>query len=152
MISKLWWKDKILAFSNFLHPALKGDILFSIGLYYTTMEQVVIEEEVTLEELGLDNAIMLEDSDDEEQMLINQCSQGTTTQSAPNAESPIQREINLYQASPNLPKNVDVLNLRKDNSKNYPKLVRVVRKYFCIQSTSTSSERTFSTGGSVVTA
>ena len=31
-------------------------------------------------------------------------------------------------------------------------LFQVVRKYFCIQSTSCSSERTFSTGGSTVTA
>jgi hypothetical protein len=91
------------------------------------LEQLVIGEEGTPEEVGLNNVIILKDSDDEEQMLINQCSQGMATQSASNAESPIQREINLYHALPNLPKNVDVLNYWKDNAKNYPLLVKVVR-------------------------
>ncbi len=145
--------DKILAFANFLHPALKGAVLFNIGLYNTTIEKLVIEEEGTPEEVGLDNAIMVADSDDEEQMLINACSQGMNTQLAatPNAESSIQREINMYRASPILPKTVDVLNFWRDNAKNYPMLVKVVRRIFCIQATSTSSERTFSTGGAVVT-
>jgi hypothetical protein len=53
---------------------------------------------------------MLEDSDDEEQLLINQCSQGMAPQLSPNAEASIQSEINLYRVTPNLPKTGDVLN------------------------------------------
>ena len=59
--------DKILAFSNFLHPGLKGSILFKIGLYNTTLELLRLEEEGTPEEVGLDQAMAL-DSDDEEQL------------------------------------------------------------------------------------
>ena len=144
-------QDKILAFSNFLHPALKGNILYKIGLYNTTLEQLVIEEEGTPEEVGLDQAIVVDD-EDEEQMMINLCSQGMATGSTQNYESPIQREINLFRATPNLPRTTDVLNFWKENCKNYPMLSKVVRKLFCIQATSTSSERTFSTGGAIVTA
>jgi hypothetical protein len=133
--------EKMLSLSNLLHPALKGNILYIFGLYYITLQQLVIEEEGTPEEVDLDNPSMLEDSDDEEQMFINQCSLGMATQLTPNAESPIQREreINLYRATPNLPKTVDVLNFWKDNAKNYSLLVKVVRKYFCVHATSTSS-------------
>lgn len=143
--------DKILAFSNFLHPGLKGSILFKIGLYNTTLELLRLEEEGTPEEVGLDQAMAL-DSDDEEQQLINACSQGMASTSVLGSESPMQREINQYRAMPLVTKNVDVLNFWKENAKTFPLLVKVVRKYFCIQSTSTSSERTFSTGGAVVTA
>jgi hypothetical protein len=73
------------------------------------------------------------------------------TVAAPHAESPMQREINQYRALPILGKNADVLVFWKDNAKNFPLLSKVVRKYFCIQATSTSSERTFSTGGAIAT-
>ena len=64
----------------------------------------------------------------------------------------MQREINQYDAIPLVTKNVDVLKFWKENAKSFPLLVKVVQKYFCIQSTSTSSERTLSTGGAFVTA
>jgi uncharacterized protein involved in exopolysaccharide biosynthesis len=50
----------------------------------------------------------------------------TQLAATPNAESSIQREINMYRASPILPKTVDVLNFWRDNAKNYPMLVKVV--------------------------
>ena len=49
-------------------------------------------------------------------------------------------------------KNLDVLGFWKIHEKQFPLLAKVVKKYFCIQSTSCSAERTFSTGGSTVTA
>ena len=143
-------EDKVLAFSNFLHPGLKGTVMYSIGMYNTTLERLVNEEEGTPEDVALNQAVM-EDSDDEEQMLLNQMSQGMASVAAPHAESPMQREINQYRALPMLGKNADVLGFWRDNAKNYPLLCKVVRKYFCIQATSTSSERTFSTGGAIVT-
>ena len=48
-------------------------------------------------------------------------------------------------------KNLDVLAYWKQHAKQFPLLAKVVKKYFCIQSTSCSAERTFSTGGSTVT-
>ncbi len=143
-------EDKVMAFCNFLHPGLKGTVMYTIGMYNTTIERLIIEEEGPPEDVGLNQALV-EDSDDEEQMLLNELAQGMATVAAPHAESPMQREINQYRALPMLGKNADVLVFWKDNAKNFPLLSKVVRKYFCIQATSTSSERTFSTGGAIVT-
>ena len=49
-------------------------------------------------------------------------------------------------------KNLDVLKWWSQHEKQFPLLSRIVKKYFCIQATSCSAERTFSTGGTTVTA
>jgi hypothetical protein len=59
--------------------------------------------------VGLDHDLV-EDSDDEEQQLFNQCSQSMLTTNTQSAESPLQREINQYCVMPMLTKNADVLN------------------------------------------
>jgi hypothetical protein len=64
MFEELKAANKVLEFSNFLHPGLKGTIIFSIGLYSWTIDQLVIEGEGTLQKFGLDHAIV-EDFDDE---------------------------------------------------------------------------------------
>ena len=49
-------------------------------------------------------------------------------------------------------KNLDVLLWWSQHEKLFPMLSKIVRKYFCIEATSCSAERTFSTGGTTVTA
>jgi len=68
------------------------------------------------------------------------------------AISPMQLEMNRYLNHIDLPPaNCDVLKWWKDHCKEFPLLAKCARKYLCIQASSASSERTFSTGGSTVT-
>ena len=48
--------------------------------------------------------------------------------------------------------NSNVFNVSNNRHKYFVIFSQIVRKYFCIQATSCSAERTFSTGGSTVTA
>ena len=67
------------------------------------------------------------------------------------AISPMQLEMNRYLNHIDLPPaNCDVLKWWKDHCKEFPLLAKCARKYLCIQASSASSERTFSTGGSIV--
>ena len=65
--------------------------------------------------------------------------------------SPIQLELNTYMKL-DLPRGMHVLNFWKLHEKDLPLLSKAARQLLCIQATSCSSERAFSTGGLTVTA
>ena len=66
--------------------------------------------------------------------------------------SPMQLEMNRYLNQQDLPPaNVDVLQWWRNHHREYPLLAKCARKYLCIQASSASSERVFSTGGAIVT-
>ena len=68
------------------------------------------------------------------------------------AISPMQLEMNRYlNHIDRPPANCEILKWWKDHCKEFPLLAKCARKYLCIQASSASSERTFSTGGSIVT-
>ena len=142
--------DKLLAYGNLLHPALKGSVLFQNGRYNSTIEQLITEEEGVPEAAGLDVAIDI-DSDDEEQRMILEATQAMNVVPASN-ESPLTVEFNQFRKLPILPMTVNVLSFWKEHQRTFPMLAKIVKRYFCIQSTSCSSERTFSIGGDTVTA
>jgi hypothetical protein len=77
-------------------------------------------------------------------------SQGTWDLPATNL-SPLQLEMARYYNSQNPPLTVDVLNWWKEHEREYPLMSKAAKKILCIQPTSCSSERTFSTGGKTVT-
>ena len=64
----------------------------------------------------------------------------------------MQLEMNRYLNPADRPSaNCDILKWWKEHCKEFPLLAKCARKYLCIQASSASSERTFSTGGSIVT-
>ena len=65
--------------------------------------------------------------------------------------SPIQLEFNSYMTV-DLPKGQDVLQFWDSHEQTFPLLAKAARHLLCIQPTSCSSERAFSTGGQTVTA
>lgn len=142
--------EKLLAYGNLLHPALKGGVLFAHGRYNSTIEQLITEEEGVPEAAGLDVAIDI-DSMDEEQRMILEATQAMNVVPVSN-ESPMTTEFNQFRKLPILPVTVNVLQFWKEHQKTFPMLAKIVKRYFCIQSTSCSAERTFSIGGDTVTA
>ena len=149
-ISKLLTGDKVLEYTNLLHPGLKGGVLFNVGKYSGTIEQLITEEEGAPEAVGLDEAIAI-DSDDEEQRMILESTQAMNSAPVTN-ESPLTLEFNQYRKLPILPMTVDVLKFWQEHERAFPMLAKIVKRYFCQQATSCSSERTFSIGGDTVTA
>lgn len=68
------------------------------------------------------------------------------------AISPLQLEVNRYLTMSDVPSStVNVLAWWKGHAKEFPLLARAARKYLCIQASSASCERVFSTGGATVT-
>ena len=47
-------EDKLFALTHLLHPEQKGTILFKVGLFQPTIDQLITEEEGTPIEAGLD--------------------------------------------------------------------------------------------------
>ena len=73
-----------------------------------------------------------------------------TTQTWPGSTlTPLQLEMNRY-SNIDVSVHVDILQWWKTHEREYPLLSRAAKKYLCIQPTSCSSERTFSTGGKTV--
>ena len=108
---------------------------------------MVKEEEPPAPGSGHDDGMILDD-EDEEQMMVSQA-----LEVAPVAgdKSPLVQELEAYRRAPQVPIKVDVLQYWIMHAKEFPMLAKLVRKYFCIQASSCSSERTFSTGGKVIT-
>ena len=142
--------EKAYSYTHLLHPGQKGTILYQLSIFNQTCKLMIEdEEEGSPEEVGLNVAINV-DSDDEEQQMLASMSQAMP-KANPNDDSPMMQEIVSYISGGLLPgKNLDVLAYWKNHAKQFPLLAKVVKKYFCIQSTSCSAERTFSTGGSTV--
>ena len=98
----------------------------------------------------LDEAVLI-DPDDDDEMLIAQMSQDDEPLGDLTQESPMNKELAMYLNTPKAPTSIDVLEYWRINEHQFPLLSKVVKKYFCVQATSCSSERTFSTGGNIVT-
>lgn len=145
--------EKVYSYCHLLHPGQKGTILYQLGEYQTTVNSLLADEENAPAEAGLDVAMHVEsDEEDEEQAMLASMSQNLP-KTAQNEDTPMMKEILAYMSGGLVPgKNLDVLGFWKIHEKQFPLLAKVVKKYFCIQSTSCSAERTFSTGGSTVTA
>ena len=144
-------EDKLFALTHLLHPGQKGTILFKVGLFQPTIDQLITEEEGAPIEAGLDVGMNF-DEDDEEQAMLMQASQGMIEERRLD-QTPLEKEWNEFRAGGLVAgKNLDVLLWWSQHEKQFPMLSKIVRKYFCIQATSCSAERTFSTGGTTVTA
>lgn len=146
--------EKAYAYSHMLHPGQKGTILYQQGIFNQTLQKMVEDEEnTTPQDVGLDVAMHVQsDDEDEEQAMLASMSQAMPKPNTSD-DSPMTKEMIAFINGGLLPgKNLDVMAYWKAHEKEFPLLAKVVRKYFCIQSTSCSSERTFSTGGSTVTA
>lgn len=112
---------------------------------------LIMDEEGAPEEVNLDEAMNLDEEDEEQAMLI-QASQGMMEERR-SETSPLEKEWLEYRAGGLvISKNLDVLNWWSIHEKQFPLLAKITRKYLCVQATSCSAERTFSTGGSTVTA
>ena len=140
--------DLSYAISHILHPGLRGFVLLKKNLYQHIGDEMVKEEEPPAPGSGNDEAMIL-DEEDEEQMMVSQALEVGPVASD---KSPLIQEFEAYRRAPQVPIKVDVLQYWKMHAKEFPMLARLVRKYFCIQATSCSSERTFSTGGQIITA
>ena len=144
-------EEKAFAYAHLLHPGQKGTILFKVGLWQSTIDMLIMDEEGAPEEVNLDEAMNLDEEDEEQAMLI-QASQGMMEERR-SETSPLEKEWLEYRAGGLvISKNLDVLNWWSIHEKQFPLLAKITRKYLCVQATSCSAERTFSTGGSTVTA
>jgi hypothetical protein len=156
---------KMYAYGVILHPCYRGTILSEFHLTKITVDDLISENEVLVNEPGenLDEAMVVDDDDDddEEAFLRAYTQKGRraseelpASESILTPQSPLQAEVSKYFArSENsyCPISIDVLDWWKENQKFYPLLAKCAKKYLALQATSCSSERTFSTGGNTVT-
>ena len=82
--------------------------------------------------------------------MISQCTQGSAPTEG-TVESLMTTELNLYMSIPKSSATIDILQFWHAHEKQFPSLAKVVKKYMCIQASSSSSERTFSASGNIVT-
>ena len=133
-----------------LNPALKGFLVKDAGLYEKTVKEMIRREEGAPEPPAALNEAIPIDMDDEDDFMISQCTQGSAP-TAGAAESPMTTELNLYMSIPKSSATIDILQFWHAHEKQFPSLAKVVKKYMCIQASSSSSERTFSASGNIVT-
>ena len=91
--------------------------------------------------------IDLEDEDN----IISQRSQAMAPATTGSEESKFMVEVAVNLSLNRAKTSVDILQFWSENEKRLPILARTVRKYMCIQASSSSSERTFSASGNIVT-
>ena len=141
---------KMYGYGVILHPCYRGSFLTEFHLTKSTVEDLINENEVLLEQPGenLDEAMVVEegDEDDEEAFLRAYTQKGRrvseelpASESILTPQSPLQAELSKYFArSENsfCPVNVDVLDWWKNNNKFYPLLAKCAKKYLAVQATS----------------
>ena len=66
------------------------------------------------------------------------------------AANDINKEIDQYLGEPNQPRSCKIFQWWEENSKKYPNLYRISKKYLIIQGTSVPSERAFSLAGEII--
>ena len=66
-------------------------------------------------------------------------------------ESQLLVEVAVYLSLNRAKTSIDILQFWSEHEKRLPILASIVRKYMCIQASSSSSERTFSSSGNIVT-
>lgn len=154
--------NKIYAFGALLHPFYRGNILaeFSSQTFRDQIEQFIEDNEKGQAE-DLNRVRIEEEEDDEEEYTIEAKIRSQMRTSQVNqanqsifesAISPLQLEVNRYLTMSDVPPStVNVLAWWKAHDKEFPLLARAARKYLCIQASSASCERVFSTGGATVT-
>ncbi len=154
--------NKIYAFGALLHPFYRGNILaeFSAQTFKYQIEHFIKDNQA--QEVENLNRVRIEDEDEEEddytieakirsQMRSSQANQASQSL-FDSAISPLELEVNRYQTMSDIPPStVDVLAWWKANAREFPLLAKAARKYLCIQASSASSERVFSTAGATVT-
>ena len=91
------------------------------------------------------------DPDDEDAMMIAEMTQNQDEATNIPNESAMAKEIALYMSTPRSHPAADILEYWRVNEHQFPLLAKVVKKYFCLQASSASSEQTFSTSGNIVT-
>ena len=122
-------KEKIYAYTHLLHPGQKGTILYQLGLYNSTCESFVLDEEGAPPEVAVLDEAVDADSDDEEQAMLIRASQGMSDV-IPVELTPMGKELAAYRSSGLLPgKNLDVLAYWKNHEKQFPLLAKVIRGY-----------------------
>jgi hypothetical protein len=157
--------EKAYAYTQLLHPCFRGNVLSDHGLLKSTMEMFVIDNEAPIasqtERPNLDEGGILEVDSGDEDAYFQQKSQRASkhllaqdrSSSLLKPQTPLESELARFthrSDSDEVPHNVDVLGWWKFHEKVYPLLAKAVKKYFAIQATSCSSERTFSTGSNTV--
>ena len=134
---------------GFLNPAVK-DFMWNIHNNGTKILREMRKREEGVTEpkpMVVDATIDLEDEDN----IISQRSQAMAPQTTGSEESKFLVEVAVYLSLNRSKTSVDILEFWSDNEKRMPILARTVRKYMCIQASSSSSERTFSASGNIVT-
>ena len=96
------------------------------------------------------------DMDDDEDDIITQKTKAmapifTAATASVGGFTPLDKECYLYASLPTVKTCFDVLNWWREHENQLPILASIVRKYMCIQASSSSSERTFSSSGNIVT-
>ena len=145
-------QNYIIATTSILNPALKGFLVKESGNLDTALARIILAEEGAAEvtvAANMNDAVV--DSDDEDAMMIAELTQRQTVETVIPTESPMSKELALYMSLLLAKASADVLEYWHVNEHPFPLLARVVKKYFCIQASSSSCERTFSTSGNIVT-
>ena len=120
-------------------------------MYDKTLKKMIRREEGVPEPPAVMNEAIIVDIDDEDDFMISQITQGTEPAATGSAKSQMTMELNLYMSTPWISATCDILQYWHANEKQFPSLAKVVKKYMCIQASSSSSERTFSASGNIVT-
>jgi hypothetical protein len=153
---------------NLLHPFFRGLIIKEFGSYPKIIKQFFEENEEKEEEkpqpkVPESDETMTKDDDDDfdeegyfkmiaqKHKTHNKSINENSTQTFETAITSLQLEWNRYQNLPDVNDHkVDILGWWAEKKKEFPLLAKAVRKYLCIQATSASCERVFSTGGQTV--
>ena len=148
---------------NLLNPSLKGNLLLENGLRDDFVAQFLVDEQddpeprkdqpSSLSLLDKDfNKQPVEDWETREDALYAQSTMNVLSQAKTISQvTKLSVEMDRYLNSNLADRKIPVLEWWKANEKEYPLLAQAVRKYFGVQPTSSSSERTFSCGGHVAT-
>ena len=144
---------KMYTYGVILHPCYRGTILSEFHLTKLTVDDLISENEVLVNDPGegLNEAMVVEDDDDDEEAFLRAYTQkgGRGSEELPASESiltpqsPLQAELSKFFArieNSYCPITVDVLDWWKENQKFYPLLAKCARKYLPIQATRCSSE------------
>ena len=135
-----------------LNPALKGFLVKDAGQFEKTVKEMIRREEGEPEApSAMNEAMVVTHDENDDDFLISQMTQHLEPTPAGTADSQMNIELNLYMSTAKSLASCDILEFWRVNEKQFPSLAKVVKKYFCIQASSSSSERTFSASGNIVT-
>ena len=148
------------AMASMLDPRFKGMLLKTVDRYEDTKAalQVTFEESQSL--LSRESTPMSQDEEEEDESHLtpSQLFRKRELRAHPapslrrhNSVNSIKSELKVFLETRACEEDEDIMQWWGANARTFPKLARVARKIFCIPASSTSSERTFSSAGRVVT-